>query len=115
MTDWEKNWRGNGVSAEKLTSFYDGDSTRILISVVIYGFAVLCLLWFAAAVASVLRDAGKGGRGAAATAASAAIGGIYARWVPTLTMLAWITAVSVFLVRRHAAAAAPDQAAVATP
>jgi hypothetical protein len=51
MVDWESNWRGNGViaavlfivsfifygsqpkvgaSAEKLVSFYDGDSTRIL-------------------------------------------------------------------------------------
>jgi hypothetical protein len=53
MVDWEKNWRGNGVvaavlflaaealygkppkvgaSAGELVSFYDGDSTRILIA-----------------------------------------------------------------------------------
>jgi hypothetical protein len=98
MADWEKNWRSNGViaailfvvsflfygsqpkvgaSAEKLVSFYDGDSTRILIATVIFGFATLCLMWFAAALASVLRDAGKGGWGTAATAAAGAIGAVY--------------------------------------
>jgi len=98
MVDWERNWRGNGViaavlfivsyviygsqpkvgaSAEKLVSFYDGDRTRILIASVVFGFAILCLMWFAAALASVLRDAGKGGWGRAATAASAAIGAVY--------------------------------------
>ena len=98
MFDWERNWRGNGVvaavlfvvsyavygsqpkvgaSAEKLVSFYDGDSTRILIATVIFGFATLCLMWFAAALASVLRDAGKGGWGTAATAAGAAVGAVY--------------------------------------
>lgn len=97
MVDWERNWRGNGVvaavlflisyiiygsqpkvgaSAEKLVSFYDGDSARILISGVIFGFAVLCLMWFGAALASVLRDAGKGGWGNAAIIASAAIGAV---------------------------------------
>jgi hypothetical protein len=98
MVDWERNWRGNGViaavlfiisyvfygsqpkvgaSAEKLVSFYDGDSTRILIGTVIFGFATLCLMWFAAALASVLRDAGKGGWATAATAAGAAVGACY--------------------------------------
>ena len=98
MTDWERNWRGNGViaavlfivsfivfgsqpklgsSAEKLVSFYDGDSTRILISGIIFGFATLCLMWFAAALTSELRDAGKAGWGTAATMAAAAIGAIY--------------------------------------
>jgi hypothetical protein len=97
MVDWERNWRGNGViaavlflvsyiiygsqpkvgaSAEKLVSFYDGDSARILISGVIFGFAVLCLMWFGAALASVLRDADKGGWGNAAIVASAAIGAV---------------------------------------
>jgi hypothetical protein len=95
MVDWERNWRGNGIifvllfivayviygsqpkvgaSADKLVSFYDGHRTRILIATVILGIAVLCLMWFAAALSSVLRDAGKGGWGAAATAASAALG-----------------------------------------
>lgn len=98
MVDWERNWRGNGViaavlfiisfivygsqpkvgsSAEKLVSFYDGDSTRVLISTLIFGFATLCLMWFAMALASELRDAGKGGWGNAAIAAAAAIGAIY--------------------------------------
>ena len=98
MVDWERNWRSNGViaamlfvvsfivygtqpkmgeSAQKLVSFYDGDSTRILISGVIFGFATLCLMWFAAALASVLRDAGKGGWGTAAISAGAAIGAVY--------------------------------------
>jgi hypothetical protein len=98
MTDWDRNWRSNGIvaavlfivsfaiygsqpkvgaSAEKLVSFYDGDSTRILISTVVFGFATLCLMWFAAALASVLRDAGKGGWGTAAIAAAAAIGAVY--------------------------------------
>ena len=96
--NWERNWRGNGVmfvvffiiayviygsqpkvgaSADKLASFYDGNRTRILIATVILGIAVLCLLWFAAALSSVLRDAGKGGWGAAATASSTALGVIF--------------------------------------
>jgi hypothetical protein len=93
--NWERNWRGNGIifvvlfiiasviygsqpkvgaSAEKLVSFYDGDRSRILIATVILGIAVLCLLWFAAALSSVLRDSGRGGWGAAVTASSAALG-----------------------------------------
>src|SRR4029453_13665191 len=98
MVDWEKNWRGNGViaavlfvisyviygsqprvgaSAEKLLSFYDGDGARALISTVGFAFATLCLMWFAAALASVLRDAGKGGWGTAATAGRATLGAVY--------------------------------------
>jgi hypothetical protein len=98
MFDWERNWRGSGVTAavlflvsfaiygkqpkvgapaDKLVSFYDGHSTRILIATVIFGFATLTLMWFAAALASDLGDVGKGGWGRAATAASAAIGAVY--------------------------------------
>jgi hypothetical protein len=98
MVDWEKNWRGNGLiaavlflvsyiilgrqatvgaSPEKLVAFYDGDRTRILIASVVFGFAILCLMWFAAALASALSDAGKEGWGRAATTASAAIGAVY--------------------------------------
>src|SRR5262245_8320359 len=94
---WEKNWRSSGISAavlfvigyivygrrpdvgasaSSLVSFYDGHSTRILIANVILGFAILNLLWFAAALASVLRDEGKGGWANAATAASAAYGAL---------------------------------------
>jgi hypothetical protein len=66
-----------GASADTLVSFYDGDRTRILIATVILGIAVLNLLWFAAALASALRDAGQGGWGAAATASSAALGAVF--------------------------------------
>jgi hypothetical protein len=98
MVDWERNWRGSGIgavlffvvayvvygsqpkvgaSADKLVSFYDGDRTRILIAAVILGFAVLNLLWFAAALSSDLRDAGKGGWATAVTASSAALGVVF--------------------------------------
>ena len=96
MTDWERIWRGSGVVAlvlliigsvvygygnqpklgasdAKLVSFFDGDRTRILIATVIFCFAFLEQLWFGAALASVLRDAGKGGWGVAAIASSAAM------------------------------------------
>jgi hypothetical protein len=95
--DWQRVWRGAGIqfivlfviallvrgaqpkigaSADTLVGFYDGDSTRILIATVIFGFALLNLMWFGAAIASALRDAGKGGWGAAATASSTALAGI---------------------------------------
>jgi hypothetical protein len=66
-----------GASSTKLVSFYDGDRTRILVATVIFGFAVLNLLWFGAALNSALRDAGQGGWGAAATAASTALGTVF--------------------------------------
>jgi hypothetical protein len=80
MTDWDRIWRGSGIgavlflvvagalygtspkvgaSAEKLDSFYDGDRTRILIATVIFCIGFLNLLWFAAALSTDLRDAGK--------------------------------------------------------
>ena len=95
--DWEKQWRGAGIaffvlsvvafvfygdqpklgaSAQQLSSFFEGDRTRILIATVIFCFAFLELLWFGAALSSVLRQAGMGGWGGAATAASAAMGAI---------------------------------------
>jgi hypothetical protein len=96
--NWERLWRGSGIafvvmfviayviygdqpkvgaSADELVSFYDGDRTRILIATVIFAGAVLFLLWFAAAIASTLRDAGQGGWGAAATASSAALAAVF--------------------------------------
>jgi hypothetical protein len=98
MTDWEKIWRSSGIGAAlffvvayifygmqpkvgastaELVSYYDGGSTRILIATVITGFGILNLAWFSAALASVLRDAGKGGWGTAVTAASAALAAVY--------------------------------------
>jgi hypothetical protein len=98
MVDWERSFRGNGIiavvlfivayviygsqpkvgaSAEELVSFYDGHRTRILIATVVLCFAVLCLIWFAVALSSALRDAGRGAWGAAATAAGAALGAVF--------------------------------------
>ena len=96
--NWERLWRASGIafvvmfiiayviygnqpnagaSADQLVSFYDGGRGRILIAAVLFGGAVLFLLWFAAAIASTLRDAGQGGWGAAATASSAALAAIF--------------------------------------
>jgi hypothetical protein len=96
--DWQRVWRGAGIqflvlfvvaslvrgelpkvgaSTDALVAFYDGDRTRILIATVIFGFAILNLMWFGAAIASALRDAGKGGWGNAATAASTAFAGVW--------------------------------------
>jgi hypothetical protein len=36
-----------GASADALAAFYDGDRMRILIAAVLYGLAVLNLMWFA--------------------------------------------------------------------
>lgn len=65
-----------GSSPDTVAAFYDGSRTRILIATFVFGMAVLNLLWFAAAVRSVLRDAGQDGWGAAVTASSAALGGM---------------------------------------
>jgi hypothetical protein len=65
-----------GSSPDTLASFYDGNRMRILIATFIFGLAVLYLLWFAAAIRSVLRDTGQDGWGAAVTASSAALGGM---------------------------------------
>jgi hypothetical protein len=83
-----------GASAEKLVSFYDGDRTRILIATVIFALAVLNLLWFAAAIASTLRDAGQGGWGAAATASSAALGAVFFLLITVGAALAYSIACS---------------------
>jgi hypothetical protein len=95
--NWERVWRMSGIgfvlfavvayivfgtqpkvgaSADKLVSFYDGDRTRIMIAAVIFGFALLNLMWFGAALNAALRDAGRGGWGAAATAASTSLAAV---------------------------------------
>jgi len=78
-----------GASADKLVSFYDGDRSRILIATVIFGVAVLTLLWFAAALSSELRDPGKGGWGTAATASSAALGVVFFVLITLIAALAY--------------------------
>src|SRR5262245_7604427 len=96
--DWQRLWRGAGIqflglfavaslvagvqpkvgaSTDALVAFYDGDRTRILIATVVFGFALLNLMWFGAAIASALRDAGKAGWGNAATAATTAFAGVW--------------------------------------
>lgn len=96
--DWDRLWRTAGIqsvvffliayfiygnlpkvgsSPDTLVSFYDGNRMRILIATFILGFAILNLLWFAAAIRNVLRDAGQDGWGTAVTASSAVVGGIF--------------------------------------
>ena len=62
---------------DSLVSSYHGDRTRVLVAAVVTGFAVLNLMWFAAAIRTTLTNAGQDGWGAAATAASASFGGIF--------------------------------------
>src|SRR5262252_4922462 len=91
---WERLWRSAGIqfvgllliayfvypyqlhagaSADAVVAFYEADRTRILIAAVISGFALLNLMWFAAALRVTLADAGQDGWGGAATAASATL------------------------------------------
>lgn len=78
-----------GASAYDLVSFYDGDRARILIAAAIFGLAALNLMWFAAAIRSVLADAEQDGWGAAATASSAAMAGFLIFVVTIVTSLAY--------------------------
>jgi len=66
-----------GASADALVAFYQGERARLLIAAVLGGMALLYLMWFAAAIRTVLADAGQDGWGAAATASSAALGGLF--------------------------------------
>jgi hypothetical protein len=81
-----------GAPADALVAFYHGDRTRILISAVVSGMAVLYLLWFGAALRTTLAAAGQDGWGAAATAASAALGAVFLLLISVVAILAyWIT------------------------
>ena len=107
---WERLWRSAGIqsiglfiigyviygyqpqvgaSANALTAFYDADRVRILIAAVLYGLAVLNLMWFAAALGTILADAGQGGWGAAATASSAALGALFLLLIAVVSALAY--------------------------
>jgi len=66
-----------GAPAEVLAAFYGGDRTRILLGAFFFGLNILNLLWFTAALRTVLADAGQEGWGAAATASSAAFGALF--------------------------------------
>jgi hypothetical protein len=78
-----------GASSDGLAAFYASHRTRILISAVFSGLAVLNLMWFAAALRTTLADAGQDGWGAAATAASAVVGGLFLLLIAMSAALAY--------------------------
>src|SRR5690349_12283528 len=107
---WERLWRSAGIqsvglfivayvifgyqphvgaSADALAAFYSGDRTRILIAAVLFGFSILNLMWFAAALRTTLADAGQDGWGAAATASSAAVSVLFLLLVSVGAALAY--------------------------
>jgi hypothetical protein len=107
---WERLWRTGGIqavglfvvgyviyghqpqigaSSDTLAAFYSGDRAQILIAAVFYGFAILNMIWFAAALRTTLADAGQDGWGAAATASSAALGGLFLLLVTVVAVLAY--------------------------
>lgn len=53
-------------------SYYDGDRGQVLVSALLFGVAVLLLLWFAAAIANQLRQSGEGRVGATVLAMATA-------------------------------------------
>ena len=67
---------GIGASADTLVEFYDGNSLRVLLGAAFAGANLLNLLWFAAAIRTVLVDRGVDGWGTALTTASAIVGGL---------------------------------------
>jgi hypothetical protein len=46
-------------STSELISYYDGDRGRVLVSSFLFGLALLLFLWFAAAIANLLRAGGE--------------------------------------------------------
>jgi hypothetical protein len=65
-------------SAATIASFYDSHRGSVLTSMVIYGFALLLLLWFVGTVSNVLREAGEGRLAATALAMGATFVGLQA-------------------------------------
>lgn len=59
-------------STEDLVSYYDGDRGQVLVSSLLFGLALLLFLWFAAAIANLLRESGEGRLGATVSAATTA-------------------------------------------
>jgi hypothetical protein len=49
-----------GDSPDDLISYYDGDRGQVLLSSLLFAFALLFFLWFAAAIANLLRESGEG-------------------------------------------------------
>ena len=80
---------GVGAPADTVVAFYSGDRSRVLIAAVVFGMAVLNLMWFAAAIRTTLSAAGRDGWGAAATAASAATGALLLLLISVSGVLAY--------------------------
>ena len=101
---WDRLWRSSGIifgiffvlayvfyglqpkvgaSADTLVSFYDGQRMRILMATMLFGTSVLFLLWFAAAIRSVLHDGGQGcwGRRSPPARRSGGCSGDSSRWL----------------------------------
>jgi len=49
-----------GDSTDDLVSYYDGDRGQVFVSSLLFAFALLLFLWFAAAIANSLRESGEG-------------------------------------------------------
>ena len=61
-----------GDSTEDLISYYDGDRGQVLVSSLLFAFALLLFLWFAAAIANTLRESAEGRVGATVIAGATA-------------------------------------------
>ena len=49
-----------GDSTDDLISYYDGDRGKVLVSSLLFAFALAFFLWFAAAITNLLRESGAG-------------------------------------------------------
>ena len=49
-----------GDSTDDLISYYDGHRGKVLVSGLLFAFGLALLLWFAAAIANMLRESGEG-------------------------------------------------------
>ena len=78
-----------GASSDALVAFYTGERTRILIAAFVFGFGVLNLMWFWAALRVTLAECGRDGWGAAATASSAAVGAVFLLLISVSAALAF--------------------------
>lgn len=61
-----------GDSTDDLISYYDGDRGKVLASGLLFAFGLALLLWFAAAIANMLRESGEGRVGATVLAGATA-------------------------------------------
>src|SRR5262245_20932671 len=90
---WEYLWRTAGIQSVGLFVIaYVAYGYQPQVAAVFSGFAILNLMWFAAAIRTTLADAGQDGWGAAATAASAAFGALFLLLVSVEAALAYSVA-----------------------